>query len=706
MAVGRPPGGPPLSSGCFPSGTRTAKTFTLVRTPTRPGPTGRILAAGRDFESAPPLTTQEAPLPKPSRQLPAPPSTPAQRLPAWAWLGASVCALLAAAAAGALVYQHFSGDPLPGCGPKSACATIEAHPFGRIDFPARLASATGLPKWPVSFLGVAYFLSAAIALFACHARASRALLWVVRAGALASLFYLVVILTDQKFCKYCIAAHAMNFATLAFLEIGMRTPRHAPPPALPLKPLPARAPRTTLVLLAGVFALASASLALAERSKVAAHAARTELTLADDQKALAAKAERDRTAAAQTPATPANPFGPSGFTGRWRLGPEAAPVRIVVFSSYQCESCRRIELEVLALIDKHPGKISLVAKHFPLCTDCNKYVVGSSPHPNSCWGARAAETAGLLKGQDGFWQMHKWLFDRAGAFTDTELVAGLKQLGYDDKTFTTIMTSDAPLRTVQDDIEQANLLGLNQTPMVFINGVEFRAWEPLQALTRSVESLLAQNPAPLTAAADKPPLANDKLVADWRAESAVSIPTPVEGRFLGAADAPVRIDIFGDYTNSNTVEADAAVRSWIASRPIRYTFHHFPGNPACNPSLTKVFFENGCKPAKAIEAAFLVASPAIAQVYHTWLMANSANLGNDQVLIAGATAVGMEPETFDAAFNGPAAADAVAAAGKVAQSIKVDRIPAIYVNGKAVKVWQRDKDSILDLVVQEATPKN
>lgn len=620
-------------------------------------------------------------------------------VPLWAVVGALVCALGATAAAGALVYQHFSGDPLPGCGPQSACATIDNHPFGRIDFPPALASAAGMPKWPVSFLGLAFFLSLSAGLAAAGRRLPRTLVWAIRLGAAVSAVYLVVIVADQTFCKYCIASHALNFGVLAFLEVGMRTFRTVRTGG---EPVVSRL-RAVPMLVAGVFTLSTASLGLAEREKVGERTARQEAKLAEDTKALAEKVAKDRAAAEKAGASEPDPFGPGGFTGRWRSGPEAAQVRLVVFSSYQCVSCRRIEQEAFALMDKHPGKISLTAKHFPLSTDCNKHVVGESPHPNSCWAARAAETAGMLKGQEGFWQMHKWLFDRGGAFNDAELIAGLKQLGYDDKTFTTIMMSDAPLRLVQQDADQAAMLGLNQTPMVFINGVEFRGWEPAQALQRAVESILAQNPPALTAAADRPVLAKDKLIGDWREERVRPIPGAPAGRFLGAADAPVVIDLFGDYTNPNTVEADKFIRSWIATKPIKYTYRHFPGNPACNPTLKKVFFEHGCLAARAVEAAFKVGTPEQAHAYHAWLLANSTNLKNDDAVhVAGAQSVGIDGEAFHTALKDPASQAAVAASTAIAQQIGVDRIPAVFVNGKLVKVWQRDGDLVLERVIDTA----
>lgn len=73
--------------------------------------------------------------------------------------------------------------------------------------------------------------------------------------------------------------------------------------------------------------------------------------------------------------------------------------------------------------------------------------------------------------------MHRWLFDRGGGFTDQELNDGLTQLGYDPKVFIPVMTGEGTLRPVQQDIDEAQVLGISGTPMVFINGIELKGWE-------------------------------------------------------------------------------------------------------------------------------------------------------------------------------------------------------------------------------------
>ena len=195
----------------------------------------------------------------------------------------------------------------------------------------------------------------------------------------------------------------------------------------------------------------------------------------------------------------------------------------------------------------------------------------SNPHPNGCWAARAAEAAGILRGPDGFWQMHRWLFEQNGSFTDASLPVSLRAMGFDPAEFTRVMSSPATLSLVQQDIEEGVALGLHRTPMIFINGVELKGWFTPRALTRSVESLVASNLPSTGPENDRPPEAAEKYIADWR-DGPLVVPEPRDPELNWAigetdtAEPAVSVILFGDYTEPLTAEADAAVRSILGPR--------------------------------------------------------------------------------------------------------------------------------------------
>jgi protein-disulfide isomerase len=382
----------------------------------------------------------------------------------------------------------------------------------------------------------------------------------------------------------------------------------------------------------------------------------------------------------------------------------------VIYSDYQCHQCKRIENEARALRAKYPDKVSVSHKHYPWCSDCNKYLGGRTLHANACWAARAAETAALLKGNDGFWQMHRWLFDRGGGFTDQELSAGLTQLGYDPKVFIPVMMGEGTLRPVQQDVEEAFALGISGTPMVFINGIELKGWEATRALERTVEAVLNSGAAPATSVNDRPVLAREKYIADWREELVLANVAGMPKRELKNGAGSVEVVVFGDFLEPNTAKIDAMLRDWAGKpvggggKPVRYVFRHYPGDKTCNTRLPKTFFENGCLAARAAEAAFAIGGAEAYWKMHGWLMSNQQGFGPEAVR-RGAAAVGLDPDALVSAADSAAVQGAIAADIADATRFNVGQIPSIYVNGKFVKRWTREGDNVMERIIDEAAAK-
>ena len=93
-----------------------------------------------------------------------------------------------------------------------------------------------------------------------------------------------------------------------------------------------------------------------------------------------------------------------GFEGRYRRGPEVAPVRIVLFTDYQCPDCDQLDQLLEGLIEGRPD-VAVSVKHFPFSKACNPNVPREL-HPNACWAARAAVEEGKQRWLVGVWAMH------------------------------------------------------------------------------------------------------------------------------------------------------------------------------------------------------------------------------------------------------------------------------------------------------------
>src|ERR1700682_1114455 len=79
------------------------------------------------------------------------------------------------------------------------------------------------------------------------------------------------------------------------------------------------------------------------------------------------------------------------------LGASHAPVTVVEYGDFECPNCKQAAPAVKLLLERFPGRVRLVYRHFPL----------EQVHPHALHAALAAEAAA---GQEKFWPMHDLLF--------------------------------------------------------------------------------------------------------------------------------------------------------------------------------------------------------------------------------------------------------------------------------------------------------
>lgn len=642
--------------------------------------------------------------------------------------------IIALVGAGMLVLHHFGTIELAGCGVGDPCARATKGPLGSI---------AGIP---LSIIGLAAFAALFAAWIALrltsssqHNRPPLWFIWLARLGVVASLFYLGAMVALDALCPYCLTAHVGNIIFLAAVEwsrIANRTQQPAAPTAPSLVQRSSPLPAAALIAVALLAAIPLTVLNAREQSRAAAkaEAARQAATAqmtdrANTDRANATPSPEPTPTPAPTPTpeptptpTPATTPTPTPtptpvastparepITGRFRFGPEQAKVRIVLFTSYQCPDCAKIDQELLDLMKSVPD-LAVSVRYFPLSNKCNPRVP-NDPQPNACWAARAAETAGRLHGVDGFWKMHEWLFSRKGAFTDAEFTAGLTQLGFDPRPFLAMMTGPETLQAVTQDINLGLRYGLRQTPMIFINGVELKGWMAPNALTRTINEVLAANPAAAGPENDLPPTGADKFLEDWRIAPRTNIPETLLTRSIGPADATVRVLVIGDYQEPGTAQVDALCRSLanpdstttpiISPFTIRYSFVAFPVDPSCNPASQRAAYPQACLAARAVEAAQTLGGADAAWAMHTWLMSNQANLTQAAILEA-CPEMGLDPAQLTQAMAQDAVTQVIAQRAREAMSLGLRSVPRIYVNGRAVTEWKVDNENILPRIFNAA----
>jgi protein-disulfide isomerase/uncharacterized membrane protein len=602
--------------------------------------------------------------------------------------------LVAIIASGMMVLKHFGRLELPGCGVGSGCDQAAASRWGKV---------LGTPL-PTSFFGLAYFLGIFLAWVGNYGVLSVGTRGIVRVSALASAGLLVVMVAEKLTCPYCIATHICNLGFWLLVEAVRK--RGAPRSYVP-DGVAGAVMAVSCIALVGFDSRARAI--QREKDEQALRESTQQMTA---PKPPPSQPQPVSPQAGNTPSTQpptqaqstSLPVQPTvrGFSGRYRWGPEKATVRIVMYTDYQCPDCKRIEGD-LAELQKHPN-VAVLIKHFPLSTQCNPRAPGDM-HPNACWAARAAQAAGILQGEDGFWRMHHWLFSVGGSFTDASFPGSLRELGFDPQQFLATMQGPETLQRVKADIDEGLSLGLFYTPLIFINGIELKGWNAPNALNRAVSAVLAVNPEPETFADDVMPTALEKYMSDWREQPVRQIPAEITARFVGPKDAPVTVVLFGDYMESGTQEADGVLRLF-ASGPdakFKYSFAQFPVDHACNPVITKPEGTKfaSCPAAQAAEAADLSEGPEGFWKMHHWLMVSKGAF-TDEALNQELGLHGLDMPQFRAAMAHPTVAEKIRSHARAAQTLGIQTIPMVFIDGKHVPRFKLDNENLLPRMIDEA----
>jgi protein-disulfide isomerase len=175
-------------------------------------------------------------------------------------------------------------------------------------------------------------------------------------------------------------------------------------------------------------------------------------------------------------------------------GPPAAPIKIDVFSDFQCPYCRQ-EFETVnkTFLGQHASEIKLSFHHTPL--------------PIHDWAHRAAELSECAYDQDQklFWAAHDFLFETQPSLTaaniDGKVRAELsKSAGFQPSQFDACLargTRDGWV-AIEQDLKLAAALGVASTPTMFINGSEIEGTpqiEQLQTLVKELQPAVSPTPS-------------------------------------------------------------------------------------------------------------------------------------------------------------------------------------------------------------------
>ncbi|MBB3082339.1 Na+/H+ antiporter NhaA [Geodermatophilus sabuli] len=134
-----------------------------------------------------------------------------------------------------------------------------------------------------------------------------------------------------------------------------------------------------------------------------------------------------------------------------------APLTLVEYGDFECPFCGRATGVVEELRERFGERLRYVFRHVPLV----------DVHPHARLAAEAAEAAA---DQGRFWEMHDEMFGAQDRLTPVDLLDHAAAIGLDVQRFARDLGAARHARRVEEDVESAEVSGVEGTPTFFVNG--------------------------------------------------------------------------------------------------------------------------------------------------------------------------------------------------------------------------------------------
>jgi len=165
------------------------------------------------------------------------------------------------------------------------------------------------------------------------------------------------------------------------------------------------------------------------------------------------------------------------LSGSPSKGPADAPVKIAVFTDFQCPYCAKLAEMIDQVVDKYPEKIRVVFKNYPIRS--HQY-------------AEKAALAALAADRQGkFWEFHDLLFADYRNLDDEKVREFARELNLDMEKFESDWSDPRLSAQIQTDTRQGSQAGVRGTPTVFINGRRLKD-RSLEGFSKMIDEALKE----------------------------------------------------------------------------------------------------------------------------------------------------------------------------------------------------------------------
>lgn len=172
----------------------------------------------------------------------------------------------------------------------------------------------------------------------------------------------------------------------------------------------------------------------------------------------------------------------------WVLGNRDAEIYIVEYSDTTCPHCQNFHVTMNQIVEEYQGEVAWVYRNFPVLQGANTRQT------------EALECAGLLAGNDGFWEYTNALYEipkeQQRRVTNDDLPQLASEIGLDVTAFNECLDSGETKLLVTADFQEARTLGGNGTPFSFILGgeqiVQIPGAQPYDVVKASIDQILVQ----------------------------------------------------------------------------------------------------------------------------------------------------------------------------------------------------------------------